>query len=264
VATCLNELAINAFYRRELDLARRRFAESLAIFEQLLPPGHPTLITLANNLATVALQVGQVDQAEEVYAWVLEARTEKFGVRHPQVAEAWIAIASVHGRRERWGEAVKACSTAVDIHRELSGEEHLDTASARGYLGRALGWDGRGPAAEQNLRVALLIYRGKFPDGHRRIPALETELARALDSSGPSEEALELATSAEDWARESFGETDARTGEAMAVRGRCLATLGRANEARAVLDDAIVILAAARGDDYVDTRYAVSARETLR
>jgi serine/threonine-protein kinase len=264
VASCLNELAINAFYREDLDEAADRFAESLALFEQILPEGHPTLLTLMNNLATVAMSAGDIDRAEASYVRLLGMRREKLGDVHTDVAQAWIAVGNVHVHRGRWTEAVACCSTAVAIRQELLGPDAIDTADYEGYLGRALGFAGRHADAEAALRHAAGCYASEFPDGHRRRTAINLELARVLARTGPSDEALLLATDAESWCLENHGEDSTQTTDARIIRGETLLALGRHAEAERVLSAAAAKSRAQRGAQHLETRRAETALAKAR
>jgi hypothetical protein len=54
--------------------------------------------------------------------------------------------------------------------------------------------------------------------------------------------------------REAYGDRDGRTGEAIAARGVCLLALGRTDEGTAALQEALLVLTAARGPEDLDAR----------
>ncbi|HMB70366.1 MAG TPA: tetratricopeptide repeat-containing protein kinase family protein, partial [bacterium] len=247
VARVLNELAIVAFYRRDMATARDRFAESLAVFEQILPEGHATLITMANNLATIALEVGDVERADATYARVLEMRMAKFGPDHPDVAQAWMAKASVHNRRQEWSESLAAYREALRIYRTVhGGDGNADVALVLSYMTLPLRELGRLSEAEAASRQALEFATEELGENHRIATGSRVELGLVLVRAGRAAEALPLAQAAEEAYGEAHGEDHYRTAEARGLRGQCLAALGRGEEARPLLEAAIATLGAQR------------------
>jgi serine/threonine-protein kinase len=254
VASTLNDIAINAFMRGDLPAARENFAEALDIFRQLLPPGHSTLLTLRGNLGRIALELGDLDEAEAAYVEVLAGRREQLGEMHPMVAQDWIAVGTVHLKRERWIEAEDMIRRGLAIYRETDGDDSVNAGAAKSWLGIALGEQQRSEEAERVLREALAVFEAQLPAGHSRIVNASLALGRVIDRAGRHEEALPLLEFAEVSRREAYGDRDGRTGEAIAARGVCLLALGRTDEGTAALQEALLVLTAARGPEDLDAR----------
>jgi tetratricopeptide (TPR) repeat protein len=169
------------------------------------------------------METGDVDLAEREYARVLSTRRELLGDDHPSVGQAWMAVGSVHGRRERWGDAFDAYGEALRIFRAAhGGDEHVDVTGVKARLAETTRELGRLAESERLAREALAHAETLGPT-HRLATDARGELARTLLASGRAAEALPLAEAAATAWVEAHPD-DPRTERAVALRDECRAT----------------------------------------
>jgi len=230
-----------------------------------------------NNLGLVAAKLGHSEQARDHYERALEIRRERLGDRHPDTAQTLGNLANVElvlGEPER---AEQSLRTSLEIRREVLGADHPETLSARINLALMLWETGRiEEAAELARDVATAserVHGLAHPRTLRAFNNLCVILGRggrereALDACAPIVEAFsegdanepELAT-----LRNTFGgllvfdgqyeravalfeQALATSDPGLAVRpslesglGRALARLQRYEEARPLLESAVV------------------------
>ena len=64
------------------------YREALAIFQQVLPEGHPDIATSLNNLAALLYITGRYGEAEPLYCEALAIRKQALPKGHPSIANS--------------------------------------------------------------------------------------------------------------------------------------------------------------------------------
>lgn len=148
------------------DKAERIHLENLEAHRRSLPADHPTIGSTLGSLGSLAFRRGRFDEAAEYHAESLAILKERFAPDHPQVLNSLSNLATCYVRAERHGEAVPIFEQLVDLERRAFGESHDYIANDLVELGRALLAIDRAADAEAAFREALEIKRELYPEDH--------------------------------------------------------------------------------------------------
>ena len=103
---------------------------------------------------------GRFNDAESLYAKVLNARRITLGVEHPDTLASLNNLAALYRKRRRYREAEPLFKRVMDVQRRLQGEHHSLTLLAATNLAGVYAGMGR-------LQVAESLYR-KTLDGYEQ------------------------------------------------------------------------------------------------
>lgn len=178
VATSLSDLAL-ALEPSDPESAEAMMRHALEIHRNAAGESHTTTLTLANNLAGLLRDRGELDEAESLYREVLRIRRAEFGGEPVLIAYPAYGLGQVLLARGRPGEAeplLREVAEAFPVG-DLRGE------LARAALGRALIGQRRYAEAEAVLLAALDSAAGDEVEADRVALLLEplAELYEAWD-----------------------------------------------------------------------------------
>jgi len=147
-------------------------------------------------------------------------------------------------------EAEKQLIKALDLRRDVFGDDSVEVAALLGALGPVQVWQGRGKEGEEKVRQALAIVdRGQSPDP-RIEAAVLNNLVGLLCLRGdfaaaeePSRRAVELADSR-------LRDQEVEKVQALASRARVLTGTGRYSEALPLYRDAVRLQRQSQGPDH--------------
>jgi serine/threonine-protein kinase len=249
--------------RELLDQARVRVSKELAGQQDLQ-------IRILSVIAEGYHNLGVFDVAAEIQRDLIR-RLESAGNRRG-LGKAHMALGSALGRDGRGEEAIEHLERAVELQRRELGPESREVATALGTLASAIavGLPPNHPAAarlEPLLLEAIAIHRGL---GDRDHPELATELhllgqvyfARAFAEPGNLDVYV---AKAEDTMREAlamrrriFGDEGFPVAETLNDLGLGIDALGRAEEAMAMLEEALEIHRLVLGDEHPDSLHILN------
>jgi tetratricopeptide (TPR) repeat protein len=144
--------------------------ESAAMMERVLGPSHPNLVTSWTNLAAVALDRGQVEQAEHWARRAVELVEARPDHLPHLLAPSLAALGSALLLQGRYGDCVSTLERA------------------RGEFARYLGEDTRPPQGLRRDLALALLRLGRTEEARAELAAL-IALAEADPTSGPAERA---------------------------------------------------------------------------
>ena len=238
LAAALNALGSLHWGQRRTDLARTLFLETLEILETRLPPEHPHVLVVSNNLAHCELLLGRFDEALARHASILETRRRVLGERTVDVAASLNAVGQCLVHVGRHAEAVEHLARSEVLYRDLLGEDHPETFSvARNRIvAEAAAGSADAPArldelADRAGRSAQAADSAPF----YRVQAQRARLQRGLPpAAGRDDDLREVAARDDSVLQQAYAllvrglirRNEGRTGEA-------LADLERARELRA-------------------------------
>lgn len=252
--------------------AEPHYRRALDGFERTLGPDHTKTLTAANNVGRALRDQGRPDEAAAYYRRALDGFVRVLGEDHPSTLTTLSNVAEIEESRGNMDEAERLYRRWLAGLREVAGDDHTATLVAISVTGSFLHQRGTHDEAEALLRE-LLDRRTRLLGESATGTLLAQEklgaaLAdRALDGEAGHDalarEAMELAGTGLERARQALGEAHWRVGALLAVRGRAALAQGEFGPAEQDLLAAHAILLEARGPQYRRTREAAGALADL-
>ena len=250
-------------------------------------------------LGSIALQAGELDEAEAVLGRALALRRELLGPDDLRVAATENSLATAFNRHGKFDEARAHYMAALAIRRKVLGDSHPRTAGvyqnlgtleiaerrydqAREHLERALAIQSRSaddstanaheglgnvaaltgdfPAALRYHEAALAERRARLGPEHPTVALSLQNLADIHVAADEPARAFPLLEEALALERRTLGEAHPRHGGTLLVLGDALLKTGRLDQAVETLEEARSILGKALGEDHPTT---LRARGTL-
>ncbi|MEO7065204.1 MAG: tetratricopeptide repeat protein [Dokdonella sp.] len=193
VANTLNSIGMLGFSRRQPESAEPYFREALAIYRERGESDSAPATAVANNEATVLIQLGRYDEAEPLVRHSLEVHLALVGEQHPFVMSDLNTMAQLEMRRERYDSAIEHARRATRIADSASSPAregayvHLSFANVLNRAGRSTE-----ALTEVDRAIATLNGLGKG-GGDPRMPVALAVRADALLGLGRTDEAQVLA-----------------------------------------------------------------------
>jgi eukaryotic-like serine/threonine-protein kinase len=209
-----------------LDEAEAILLEDLAVYRAEIGEEHPDAVAALEVLGVVRWTRGEIRAAEEIFRRIVEIRTRVLGPAHARTLIA--ALRLLHTIRWRDG-ANEVLALAQHSHQNLlatMGPDYTFTRVAEFLLAEALTESGDAVGGEAVARAAL---------ARSAEWTAAKALAAALRAQGRAAEGEELLSN---WLESTDAREDKRP-SLRALRGGCLADLGRLDEADAELRTAL-------------------------
>lgn len=184
--------------------ARPKFEQSLAIYQELLPPGHSDIATATNNLAFHYQVSDRLPEAEALYKTALLMRENLKPPDDGLVADSLNNLAQVYKHEGRVREALPLLERSLSLRLKLLKPNDPLIAQSLTNIGSALDRLGQFKKSEPYLRKALEIRRQRQAPDHPDVAGAMNRLAQNLSSQGE------------------FAEADRLFSEATATRGKSL------------------------------------------
>ncbi len=227
-------------------------------------------------------QEGKCTAAADTAARIVRIRTRRQGPQHWQTADARrseatlrhlaaqpaatqqkmaavarsLAQAEALQEQRRFVEAEKLYQEALDIRRQVLGEQHADTATACNDLAECLGAQGKYTAAEPLHRQALSIRRQILGEEHPNTAAAYNNLAINLYFQGQTAAAEPFFRQALALFRRVHGEEHPDTIRACNNLAINLVCQNKTGEAEPLLRQALELFRKVQGEEHADTATA--------
>ena len=134
-------------------------ASTEARFAHLGKENESTLKSLA-IVASVYLDQGQWDKAEELFLKVIETKRRVLGEEHPNTLTSMNNLASTYYNQGRWDKAEELFLKVIEKSRRVVGEEHPGTLTSMNNLASTYRNQGRWKKAEElGVRVMKTLRR---------------------------------------------------------------------------------------------------------
>lgn len=133
------------------DEAVDLLAHALTIRERVYGKSHPQVASTLNELGTIALIRGRLDDAEAYFVRMADTYRAVFGEKHYLLGIARSNLASVYRARKRYADAEQIYREVIGRFTQTQGAGHLNTGIAHLKLGRALVGQERFAEAEGQL-----------------------------------------------------------------------------------------------------------------
>ena len=249
VSHVLSDLAMVYTWEQQWVLAKQTHERALEIDRRLLGDDHPRVAMRLSNLAIVAQNMGDLQQAESLYRDAIRRNEQTYGDRHPESAAAKGLYGLLLQREGRLAEAEALLRAALDTKLSLYGPEHYTVGYSRVSLAILLHDKDDLADSENEFRQALAVYDKSLPANHQYRASLLMNFARLLvDRGKPAEALAKSAESISIWAATSPSSSPFLA-QAHAMHAYALEHLHRSTEAATELDVAVPVLVKARGLD---------------
>jgi serine/threonine protein kinase/tetratricopeptide (TPR) repeat protein len=249
VSHVLSDLAMAYTWEQQWLLAKQTHERALEIDRRLLGDDHPRVAMRLGNLAIVAQNMGDLQQAESLYRDAIQRNERTYGERHPETAVAKGNYGLLLQREGRLAEAETLLRGALKIKLSLYGPDHYRVGYSRVSLAMLLHDKGDLRGAESEFRQALAIYDKSLPANHQYRASLLMNFARLLVDRGKSAEALAKSTESINILAATSSSFSPSTAQAHAMHAYALEHLNKSREAAAELEAAVPVLVKARGLD---------------
>jgi tetratricopeptide (TPR) repeat protein len=260
----MNNLAALLRDRGNLDAAERLHEQAIILQRELFGPRHATIAASLNNLGRVSASRGDYARAEALFRQSLEMNRAVHSEDHVHVATTHGNLATVLFKQGKADEAEPYFREAVTKGRELLGRRH---PLVGGYLlnfVKSHSWDKDDAEPHDMFEEAVAIYEEVF--GHTSVMtqrAIDDHVAFCMKREEFDRAERHLAARLEQ-ARTSHDPSRDRRGLLLSLRGQCLSSLGRHEDAQILLREAIELLTETRGFDAPETVVARNALSDSR
>jgi eukaryotic-like serine/threonine-protein kinase len=233
-----------AAYAEAIDAYR----EALEIRARTHGPDHPVTAGVKHGLALVFMELDELAEAETLLREALEVYR-----RTPAFTEGFdlsITLTTLGGLLTQRGDHAGAepfLREALEMRRQLLGDDHPRTAIVMNNLARSYQVQGRYDAAEPLLRESLEVRRRTLGPDHPEVATALNNLALGLSQTGRHDEAEPLHLESLEIRRRAHGDDHPAVATALLNLSDVSTGLGRFGEAETRLRRAITILTPTRG-----------------
>ena len=225
-----------ALYLRALELGRSHYGHD-----------HPNNAVVLSNLAILASSEDRPGEARN-FADEAAAIRRVLPVNHLDHADTEECYATLADAREDTASAADHYRRALAIYQSRRDPPPSKVGAVRNNLAFIADLDGRQRDAIPEYRAALAAFRAIAPDGEHAV-TVEDNLTQALIAVGEYSEAQPLQDHVVEHLQARHGGLHPLVAAARMHQARILRALGKANDARAILEAAIPALERA-GPDY--------------
>ena len=201
------------------------------------------------RLAWLAMEEGELEEAERLYRQALTATEALLGADHPDTAQARGELGALLLESSRWEEARVELEGALQAACDSLGDDHPAVAVIASNLGGALEGLERFAEARDAVERSLAIGREALPDGHRNLWLRHRKLTRILRSLDQREAAREHAEAAAAISEKALPPEDPEAARDQVVLAAVLTRFGERADARQRYERALPVLEVAEGPD---------------
>jgi eukaryotic-like serine/threonine-protein kinase len=248
LAASLGELGNLRRYEARLEEAEALLSESLDLHLAHLPPDHPDLARVYDDLGVAVSNRGRYDEAEALLRAGLAIRREAYVRPHVLLAHSLNNLGVTLARTGDYAGAERYLREALEVGAEVLGPDSPSLAVDLANLGVILESVGNYAAADSALSEALRIQRARLGDDHAETAFRLSQLGAMLRRAGELDraeahlrEALEIEARTLEPGHRNAGVTRAHLGGLLRDRGELA-------EAEPLLREAVDILAGSVGE----------------
>lgn len=238
VAEAIHNLARGHLLKSEYGEAERLYRDALAMWERLDGRDSATSAMTLQHLASCRRVQGGLDEADDLLIRAYRVQKEAHGEPSWEVAAVVNGQASVLKARGKSREALERFEAALSMIKSVATPDDFRIGRAHGSVGN-LKRQLRMPGALEDLSIASKVIEGAKGSASPESIEAHADLAACQLEQGDAGGAL---LTAEDAMRdaESLGDAAPRRADLHETRGMALIALGRADEAIAAFERAVL------------------------
>lgn len=166
--------------------------EAQTMYQKLLGKEHPNTLTSMDNLASVLVNQGKCNEAEEMHRQELELCEKAVGKEHTHTLISMSNLAVVLNNQGKYAEAEEMDRQVLKFREKVLGKEHPDTLVSISNLALVLNNQGKYAKAEELNRQVLKLREKVLGKEHPDALTSLNNLASMLDHQGKYAEAEEM------------------------------------------------------------------------
>ena len=159
-AATLNNLALALRAQGHYSQAESLLALALSMYEKILGPDHPNVVTSRGNLAKLYSDQGKYSLAEPLLKRALERSEKVLGPDNPAVATDLNKLGGLYEAQARYAEAESLYRRALGIRIRAYGPEHPDVAQLLENMAALYGKMDRTEEAQRCAARAAKVRQG--------------------------------------------------------------------------------------------------------
>jgi len=208
------------------------------------------LAAALNELGTIRLWQGELEQSEELARRAVAMREKLLGADHPDVATSLNALGNALQNSGQLEEAETAHRRALSIRERTLGPEHIDVGQSSHNLAIVrYSLNDFDEAERLYRRAAAIEEKSHGPDNHNLASSLHT-LAILYETQGRYDEAIEYETRSLEIRERVLGEKHPHVSFSLTTLGNLYRAVDRPDDAEPLLRRAVLI-----GDEAWDPLY---------
>ena len=248
VAKSLEGLGLNHYDQGNYDDAVLLLRDAVAMQRGLHDGPHPDFAEALNNLGFVTTDN---KEAEQLFRESLAMKRLLYaGEAHPEIAMGLNNVAFALDEQRKYDEAEILYREAIDMQRQLLGNDHPDVAMALNNLSFLSYAKGDLDAAVRMTQESLDIYRRTLGDEHPTVARIMNNLAVWEMEKKDYASAEPLLRDALELRRKLLGEEHADVATTMVQLAALLVETNRFEEARTIASDAREVFTKALSDNH--------------
>ena len=154
----LGVLYVQSGIEGEQEKAVPLLREALQVRRKLLGNDHPSTAITASNLANLLHDLGELEEASELFDQAINSTELAMGPQSIRLADAIYGSGFLLMDQKNWDAAVGRFSSALEIYQTALPKNHPYIADGHFALGQAQQENGQGSAASDNYLRATEIY----------------------------------------------------------------------------------------------------------
>lgn len=158
--------------------------KAMQLFEESDPPAMVDVAVMANNLAYLKKDAGDVDGAETFYLRSLEILHNQFGPDHEETATLSDNLGALYLASGYFEQAREMHMMALEARRKLFGDDHPDTAQSHNNLALALLETGDRKIAHEHFEKALTGFEALDEEFREDLEAVASNFCDLLREEG--------------------------------------------------------------------------------
>ncbi|MGE3172766.1 MAG: tetratricopeptide repeat protein [Planctomycetota bacterium] len=239
LANLLREFGETYEQAGRLDEARAALEQALA-HDRRIGDSNPDVDTDLFQLASVEMEAGRFDRAEELFLEVLRRDRERFGQEHPYVALDLGQLAGVCSRRGDFARAEQLYADALAMQRRVLPADHPELATTMANLGSLYNRTERHAEALPLFEQALAMRLRLFPTDHPTVLTSRNQLAVLAYARGDVAAAEAQFREILDARRRTLGDHPQVAGSLLSL-ATAVAQQGRFDEAAPLLEESVAM-----------------------
>jgi tetratricopeptide (TPR) repeat protein len=165
-----------AFYYNQLGLVKNNqgdyekavgcYEKTREIYQKILPPNHPDLVTSYNNIGLIYMNMGEYSKALSFYEKALEIDQKNLPPNHPDLATSYNNIGLVYMDMEEYSKAISFYEKALEIYQKTLPPNHPSLATPYNNIGEVYRNMGEYSKALSFYEKDLEICQKTLPPNH--------------------------------------------------------------------------------------------------